>query len=122
MQQIKSALNNTLDKTKAHIRRSGEIPSAETAFQWFCDMSELEILPTQQPIDASDKNKNRFEVMFFFNGLIVHLSLTFKNAEYRGHPFFDTNSNFIILNDLVKEDYYDEKKIKWFKKKFGIKF
>lgn len=122
MQQIKSALHNTLYKTKAHIRRSGEIPKAETVFQWFYDISDLTIFPDQQPVDASNINKNSFESMFYFNGLIVHLTLNYTNMEYRGHPYFDANANFIILNDLDKEDYSDEILMEWFKKKYGIVF
>lgn len=122
IQQIKSALHNTLDKVKAHIRKTGEIPPAKTAFEWFQHISEIEIIQNKPSIDASNIDENLFESMFFFNDLQVHLHLTFEYAQYRGRPYFDATFNYTFINELDIDDYFDEQTIEYLKNKFNLIF
>jgi hypothetical protein len=118
--QIYAALHNTLEKTKAHIRSTGAIPAAETVFTWFQTMLHFSVINDKAPLDASDKANQKFEAFFFFNSFKVHLQLTYKESQYRGHPFFDACFDFTFLNDLDPDDYVDAEKLDYYKTKFNI--
>lgn len=119
-QQIQSCLQNTLEKTKAYIRRTNEIPSTETVFSWFQQMSEYKIVKDKSPIDASNIESNQFEAIFFFNNMRVHLQLEFENDEHRGHPYFNANFLFNFIDELDPDDYFDKQIIDYLKAKFHL--
>jgi len=118
--QIKSALHNTLEKVKAHIRRTGEIPTTETVFEWFQQISEIGIVKDKPTINAADQTINKFEGIFYFNDFEVHVYLVYEHSEYRGHPYLNAGSGYTFINELDPDDYFDEVKIDYLKTKFGI--
>lgn len=111
--QIHSALHNTLAKTKAHIRRHNEIPSAETVFDWFQQMCEYKIIKDKAPIDASNEEANKFETIFFFNKMRVYLVMEYEVREYRGTPYFNASFGHTFINSLDPDEYLDELEINY---------
>ena len=120
LQQIKSALHNTLEKVKAHIRRTGEIPDTETAFEWFQQISEIDIIKDKPSLSSTKATSKQFEAIFFFNNLQVHLFLEFEESEFRGHPYFNAPFHFTIINHLDPNDDMDEQELNYLKEKFNI--
>jgi hypothetical protein len=118
---IEGALNNTLDKLKATVRQSEELPGVDIVFQWFQQLSPIPLKEDAPPLDASDKVQLHFEAIFFFNGIKLYVEQKHEFTEHGGHLFLHVTNHDDILNDLDPNEYYDEVLIARIQKKFGLK-
>lgn len=118
--QIYGALHNTLDKLKAVIRKGKPVPPVKDIYQWFTTISPVEIKTEHPPINSIHAKDNHFETIFFFNGMRVYLSLIYRHAEYRGHPYIDFTTEIYFIDEFYPDDDLEEEKIKYLQDNFHI--
>lgn len=117
---IESALHNTLDKLKAVVRKGKPIPPVNDIYHWFTAISPVEIKTDHPPIVSLYPKTTHLETLFFFNGLRVYLSLSYRHTEYRGYPFIDFTTEIYFIDEFYPQDYMEVEKIKYLQDNFDI--
>ena len=118
---INNRLENTLSKVKKSIRLGNGFPTGREVFGWFSEMLPFEVRVDAPPRYFIDRKKNRFEVLFFFEGEQFYLYLQYCEQEYRGNKYLDFCGDSIRLSRLDKGDYMDQQLIEYLQIKYHIR-